>query len=317
MEKFKFIDLFAGVGGIRLGLEQAFGKDNTECVMSSEIDKFAIKTYEANFGKEKMIGDIKTFDEKSMEDFNMILAGFPCQPFSKAGKEKGFKDERGELFFDIIRIMKEKRPEVVLLENVKGLKNHDEGRTFKVIMEELNQLNYHVHYKILNSKNFGLPQNRERIFIVCFRDEVDFTFPEKYTAPVKLSSILEKFPDPKYTISDKLWEGTKRRKEENLKKGKGFGYRLFSGDTTAASTITARYGKDGSEILIEQKGKNPRKLTPEEAKRYQGFPSDFKLVCSDTQNYKQFGNSVSVPVIKSICEQIKISLEKFKINKAS
>lgn len=309
MSKLKFIDLFAGVGGVRLGLEQAFGKENTECVLSSEIDKFAVKTYKENFNNENVEGDIFNINEKEIKDFDFLLAGFPCQPFSKAGKGLGFKDPRGTLFFEILRIIKEKRPKVVFLENVGKLKSHDNGDTFKVIKKELTDLGYELHYEILNSKDFGVPQGRKRIYIVGFLNRKnEFNFPEKTTSSMTLNNILESKVDDKYTISDKRWEGFIRRKEKNVKAGKGFGFKLLTGEEEFGPTLTARYYKDGGDLLIEQENKNPRMLTPLEAKRYQGFPESFKIPVSDSQAYKQFGNSVSVPVIKSIFEEIKKAL---------
>lgn len=309
-EKIKFVDLFAGIGGFRYGLIQAFGENNVECVLSSEIDKFAQKTYQANFNCANLVGDIKMIDETKIEDFDLLMAGFPCQPFSKAGKEKGFDDERGTLFFEILRILKHKKPKMILLENVKRLKNHDQGNTFNIILEKLKEVGYKIYYKILSSKDFGLPQNRERLFIVGFLDHnIHFEFPNIEAGPVQLKSIFDECVDPKYTISDKLWAGSQRRKEENKQKGRGFGYQLFTGEESYASTLTARYYKDGSDLFIQQENKNPRKLTPNEARKYQGFPDSFKFVVCDSQLYKQFGNSVSVPVIKHLCLAIKKSLE--------
>lgn len=313
MSKLKFVDLFAGIGGIRIGLEQSFGKENVECILSSEIDKFAIKSYKHNFKMDEDIKNIYEIDEKLLPDIDIVLGGFPCQPFSKAGKELGFEDERGNLFFEIARILEEKKPPVVFLENVKGLTTHDNGDTLKVILKKLKNIGYKVYHKVLNSKNFGLPQNRERIFIVCFLDHsIDFVFPEGIKVETKMSDILSEEVDKKYTLSDKMWKSMVERKEKNKKNGKGFGYRSFNADSIYGSTISARYGKDGSEVLIEQENSNPRRLTPLEALRYQGFPSDFEIVVSDTQAYKQFGNSVSVPVIKSIFDCIKIALNKSK-----
>lgn len=311
MRKFKFVDLFSGIGGIRIGLEQSFGKDNVECILASEIDKFAIKSYKHNFNNNEDIKNIYDIDEKNMPNIDIVLGGFPCQPFSKAGKELGFEDERGNLFFEIARIINEKKPPIVFLENVKGLKTHDNGDTFDVILKKLESIGYKVYYKILNSKDFGLPQNRERIYFVCFLDHsIDFSFPEGEKVETKMSDILSKNVESKYTLSDRMWKSMIERKEKNKKEGKGFGYRSFNEESVYGSTISARYGKDGSEVLIEQKNKNPRKLTPLEALKYQGFPSDFEIVVSDTQAYKQFGNSVSIPVIKSIFDCIKLSLNK-------
>ncbi|MDD3476167.1 MAG: DNA cytosine methyltransferase [Sulfurimonas sp.] len=308
---YKAIDLFAGIGGIRLGFEQAFGEE-IEFVFASEIDKYARQTYYANFAEEPF-GDITQIDETKIEKFDILLAGFPCQAFSVAGYRKGFEDTRGTLFFDVARIIKYHKPKVVFLENVKGLVGHDKGKTFNVILETLRELGYRVEYKILNAKDFGVPQNRERIYIVCFLgDEVEFEFPNKIEIEVKVGDILDDKIEDKYTISDKLWAGHQRRKIEHKEKGNGFGYSIFNKNSSYTSTISARYYKDGSEILIEQDGKNPRKLTPREAGRLQGFPDKFHIKVSDVQAYKQFGNSVSVPVIKAIAKNILNSIKKEK-----
>lgn len=308
-KKIKIIDLFAGIGGIRLGFEQAFGKD-LECVFTSEIDKFAIQTYTENFGNENIYGDITKISEKDIPEHDILLAGFPCQPFSQAGLKKGFKDTRGTLFFDIERILISKKPKAFLLENVKQLKGHDKGNTLKVILQHLNDTGYKTYIKVLAAKDFGIPQNRERIYIVGFLDKtVDFKFPEPMKKEIKVGDILEKDPNEKYTISDKLWAGHQRRKLMHKEKGNGFGYGLFNENSSYTNTISARYYKDGSEILIEQKGKNPRKLTPREAARLQGFPETYKIdAVSDNQLYKQFGNSVCVPVIEKIAEEMKKSI---------
>jgi DNA (cytosine-5)-methyltransferase 1 len=297
--KFKFIDLFAGIGGIRTGFESVGG----ECVFTSEWDEPAQKTYQANFG-ELPYGDITKINPAEIPSFDVLLAGFPCQPFSQAGLKKGFSDTRGTLFFDIARIIAHHEPEVVFLENVRNFATHDNGNTFKVIKKTLEDLGYTVHSKILNAKNFGVPQNRARIYIIAFKHDIPFEFPDEPNIPTKLGDILEKKVDPKYTISDKLWAGHQRRKKEHREKGNGFGYSLFNADSNYTSTISARYYKDGSEILIEQKGKNPRKLTPREAARLQGYSEDFIIPVSDNQAYKQFGNSVAVPVIKSLAQKI-------------
>jgi len=301
----KFIDLFAGIGGIRIGFESI----NAKCVFTSEIDKYARASYFANFN-EMPFGDITKIREQDIPNFDILLAGFPCQPFSNAGKKMGFEDTRGTLFFHIARIIKHHMPKIIFLENVKGLKNHNQGKTFKIIQNTLQEMGYNIFYEILNAKNFGVPQNRERIYIVAFLENLDFSFPKSINSKNKVGDILENIVDPKYTISDKLWQGHQRRKEEHIKKGNGFGYSIFDENSPYTSTISARYYKDGSEILIKQKNKNPRKLTPKEASRLQGFPENFKIVVSDNQAYKQFGNSVCVPVIKAIAKQIDIALNK-------
>lgn len=306
--RYKMIDLFAGIGGTRIGFWQT-GAVNI--VYSNEWDRFAKKTYYANYG-EIPGDDITKVYESDIPDHDILVGGFPCVAFSQAGKKLGFEDTRGTLFFDIARIIKEKRPKAFLLENVKHLLAHDNGRTFAVIKATLEDLGYTVYYQVFAARDFGVPQNRERIYIVGFNKEKVsrngcFEYPIPPKTPTRLGDILEHLSleeSSKYTISDKLWEGHKRRKIDNEKEGKGFGYCLFNSDSPYANTISARYYKDGSEILIEQKGRNPRKLTPREAARLQGFPEEFIIPVSDTQAYKQFGNSVAVPVIHAIAEQI-------------
>ena len=313
---FRFIDLFAGIGGIRIPFQELGGN----CVFSSEWDKFAQKTYRVNFG-ETPAGDITKIETKDIPDFDVLLGGFPCQPFSQAGLHKGFADTRGTLFFEIERIIKDKRPKAFLLENVKQLRGHDKGRTFKTIMEHLHALDYYATAKVLRAADFGVPQNRERIYIVGFDkkyydidDDYSFEYPVPPKTPTILGDILDKSVDDKYTISDTLWAGHQRRRKENRKAGKGFGYSLFNKDSEYTSTISARYYKDGSEILIEQKGRNPRKLTPREAARLQGFPEKFIIPVSDTQAYKEFGNSVAVPVIRAVARRIVEEMSILTIN---
>ncbi len=299
-KKFTFIDLFAGIGGIRIPFDELGG----ECVFSSEFDKFAQQTYKANFG-EIPFGDITEINEGDIPNHDLLLAGFPCQAFSNAGLKKGFNDTRGTLFFDIARILKHHKPKAFLLENVKGLKSHENGNTFETIVKVLCQIGYQtLETRVLNAKDFGLPQNRERIFIVGFWENRNFTFPELPKIPTKLGSILQKRVRDKYTISDKLWDSHQRRKKENQLKGTGFGYSLFNRESPFTRTLSSRYYKDGSEILIEQKNKNPRMLTPLEAKRLQGFPDDFVIPVSDNQSYRQFGNAVPVPVVRAIAKKI-------------
>jgi len=309
---FYFIDLFAGIGGIRIPFQELGGK----CVFTSEWDKFAQKTYRINFGEEPH-GDITKIETSEIPDFDILLAGFPCQPFSQAGHKKGFTDTRGTLFFEIERILMDKHPKAFLLENVKQLKGHNKGKTLSVILEHLDALNYYVSYKVLRAADFGVPQNRERIYIVGFSkdyyeiaDEYEFQFPQPDCPATRLGDILEDNVNEKYTISDALWQGHQRRKIEHQEKGNGFGYSLFGADAEYVNTISARYYKDGSEILIDQgEGVNPRKLTPRECARLQGFPEEFIIPVSDTQAYKQFGNSVAVPVIRAIAEKMKYEME--------
>ena len=302
--RFTFIDLFAGIGGMRLAYENAGGR----CVYSNEWNKYCQQTYFANFG-ELPDGDITKVNASTIPDHDILVGGFPCQAFSQAGLKRGFADTRGTLFFDIARIIKEKRPKACLMENVKNLLRHDHGNTFATIKQTLLDMDYAVYYKVLAAKDFGVPQHRERIYIVCFDKKqvpnwADFEYPVPPKTPTRLGDILEKDVDPKYTISDRLWAGHQRRRRDNAAAGKGFGYSLFNEDSPYANTISARYYKDGSEILIDQPGKNPRKLTPREAARLQGFPDEFIIPVSDTRAYKQFGNSVSVPVVHAIAEQI-------------
>ena len=303
---FRFIDLFAGIGGIRIPFQELGGK----CVFSSEWDKFSQKTYYVNFG-EIPSGDITEIPSDEIPDFDILLGGFPCQPFSQAGLHKGFSDTRGTLFFEIERILKDKRPKAFLLENVKQLKSHDKGRTFAVIDRHLKDLNYSVTAAILRASDYSVPQIRERIYIVGFDktyykfpDDYVFPFPEPEGTPTRVGDILEDNVDEKYTISDRLWEGHQRRKVENRQNGKGFGYSIFNENSPYTSTISARYYKDGSEILIEQPGRNPRKLTPRECARLQGFSDEYIIPVSDPQAYKQFGNSVAVPVIRAIATKM-------------
>lgn len=312
--QYNFIDLFAGIGGIRLAFDP-YG----QCVFSSEWDKKAKETYFNNFGHIPE-GDITLIDEKEIPDHDILLAGFPCQPFSLAGvskknslgKQHGFLDEaQGTLFFDIARIIKEKQPEVFLLENVKNLRSHDKGKTYKIIKEILeNELGYTIYDEVLNAKGL-VPQNRERIYIVGFKDPINFKFPEIPQTGITLRDILEDDVNDKYTLSDKLWNYLQAYKEKHTKKGNGFGFGLADLNSTTR-TLSARYHKDGSEILIPQEGKNPRRLTPRECARLQGFPETFKIEVSDTAAYKQFGNSVAVPVIQLIAHNIIEALEKVK-----
>jgi len=308
--KFKMIDLFAGIGGIRLGFESVGG----DSVFSSEWDGAAQKTYQANFF-EIPYGDITKIEPNEIPEFDILLAGFPCQPFSQAGKKMGFADTRGTLFFDIAKIINHHKPSVVFLENVKRFSTHDGGRTFSIVKNVLEEMGYEIYAKVLNAKDFGVPQNRERIYIIGFLGKTEFKFPEPIRKKIRVGDILEENVDPKYTISDRLWAGHQRRKKEHRAKGNGFGYSLFSPHSEYTSTISARYYKDGSEILIEQKNKNPRKLTPREAARLQGFPENFILPKSDSQAYKQFGNSVAVPVISALARSILDALDKIKIDK--
>lgn len=308
--KFTFIDLFAGIGGFRIALQSLGGK----CVFSSEWDRHAKETYNDNYG-EVPFGDITKFTQSSIggdllvngiPQHEILCGGFPCQPFSQAGLKRGFEDARGTLFFDILKIAKKRKPKVLFLENVKRLRTHDSGKTFSVICNALREIGYKVYAKVLRAYDFGVPQNRERIFIVAFKDPIHFEFPEPPDFPnrQKLGAFLEQSPDEKFTISDAMWSGHQRRLKEHREKGNGFGYSMFNADSDYVSTISARYWKDGSEVLIEQKEKNPRILTPRECARIQGFPDLFKFHQSKRYSYQQFGNSVAVPVICAIASKI-------------
>ncbi|MFK5893099.1 MAG: DNA cytosine methyltransferase [Pseudomonadota bacterium] len=320
IQKFRFVDLFAGIGGMRQGFESVGGV----CVFSSEYEKNAQSTYEENYG-EMPFGDITKISENDIPEHDILIAGFPCQPFSHAGLKLGIDDTRGTLFYDIARILKKKKPKIALLENVRGLVSHEKGYTLKVILKLLTDIGYKCAIKeeviksdntdaikkqakhmILRSKEFGVPQNRVRIYIVLWRNDLktNFEYPIPTNEITRVGDILEENPDVKYTISDKLWAGHQRRKINNKKNGKGFGFGLVTEDSEYTNTISARYYKDGSEVLIAQKNKNPRKITPREAARLQGFPEDFIINKSDVQAYKQFGNSVSVPVIKAIAKKV-------------
>lgn len=311
-QRITFIDLFAGIGGMRIAFERVGGY----CVYSNEWNKYSQQTYFANFG-EQPEGDITQVAASSVPDHDILVAGFPCQPFSIAGVSKkkslgratGFEDKtQGTLFFDVCRILKEKRPKAFMLENVKNLCSHDKGRTFKVILESLDELNYSVFYDVLDGQNY-VPQHRERIVIVGFdrerySDKVDFAFSLTPRNPKPIMrNILEKKVDDKYTLSDKLWTYLQNYAAKHKAAGNGFGYGIAPLDGVSR-TISARYYKDGSEILIAQRGKNPRRLTPRECARLQGFPEDFKIPVSDTQAYRQFGNSVVVPLMENVAKLI-------------
>lgn len=319
--QFKFIDLFAGIGGIRLAFQNLGGK----CVFTSEWDTYSKKTYDANFG-EVPFGDITKIPENEIPDHDILLGGFPCQPFSIAGVSKknalgrahGFLDEtQGTLFFDVARIIEHKKPKAFLLENVKNLVSHDKKKTFKVITETLKELGYSIHFKVLDGKYF-VPQHRERIIIVGFRNEVfnseeTFEFPVMSEAKFSIKDILEPEVDEKYTLSDKLWDYLQGYAKKHKAKGNGFGFGLT--DLNGISrTMSARYYKDGAEILIPQEGKNPRRLTPRECARLQGFPDSFIIPVSDNQAYKQFGNSVVTPLIQAV--GVNIVKEILKVNES-
>ena len=315
-KKFTFIDLFAGIGGMRIAFDRAGG----QCVYSSEWNKYSQQTYFANFG-EQPEGDITKVNAADIPDHDILVAGFPCQPFSIAGVSKknsmgstGFEDKtQGTLFFDVCRILKEKRPKAFMLENVKNLCSHDKGRTFQVIRESLEELDYEIFYKVLDGQNY-VPQHRERILIVGFDrerygDKIDFEFnlTPRVPKPV-MRDILDEEVADKYTLSDKLWTYLQNYAAKHRAAGNGFGYGIAPLDGVSR-TLSARYYKDGSEVLIAQEGKNPRRLTPRECARLQGFPDTFKIPVSDTQAYKQFGNSVVVPLMGEVAKLIVNNIE--------
>jgi DNA (cytosine-5)-methyltransferase 1 len=315
--KFTFIDLFAGIGGFRLALQENGGVG----VFSSEWDKGAQKTYFNNYG-EYPFGDITAITNQNVSDnqidsmiptHDILAAGFPCQPFSHAGvsarnsvgKEHGFKCEtQGTLFFDVMRIASVKKPKVLFLENVRNIERHDSGHTFRVIQDSIEELGYDFKYSIIDSSSV-VPQRRVRCYMVCFRKDlgINFKYPEFNEQVLPLRSILEKDVPEKYTISDKLWAGHINRTKRNIERGTGFTAHTANLDKPS-NTIVARYGKDGKECLIPQENKNPRLLTPRECARLQGFPEEFRIPEVRTPAYKQFGNSVAVPVLKRISHNI-------------
>lgn len=349
---YKAIDLFAGVGGIRLGFEEAFGKSNIETVFASEFDQYAVKTYAANFDNPteetvevsidsalrmidapRVYGDITKIDEKDIPDFDICLAGFPCQAFSIAGRKKGFEDyykgmSRGTLFFDLIRICESHKPKVIFCENVKGLTIHDKGHTFEVIKGALDEIGYKVFSKVLNSKNFGVPQNRERIYIVAFRKDIApeaFEFPTHAGKKKVIRDILEKeVPSTKYYLSTQYLKTLQEHKKRHEEKGNGFGYVIRDLDGVSGAIVCGGMGRERNLIVDDRltdftpvthiKGevnrKGIRKMTPREWARLQGYPDTFDIsAVADVHLYKQFGNSVSVPVIKAIAKRIKKVLD--------
>lgn len=297
---FDFIDLFAGIGGMRLAFDRAGGR----CVFSSEIDKYAADTYEANHG-DRPSGDITKIHETDIPEHDILVGGFPCQAFSSAGNQKGFNEARGTLFFDIVRILKEKKPKAFLLENVKHLKSHDNGRTFSIIMKNLrDELGYYVYSDILDPSAW-VPQRRERIYLIGFSKPTIFKYPQK-DGERKLREILEPSPDPKYTLSDKMWNCLLSHAVKQKAKGNGFHYTLSDIDKPS-KTLLSRFGGAG-DILIAQEGNKPRMLTARECARLQGFPDSFKIP-HPGKCYKQFGNSVVVPLIEDLARNVEKALD--------
>ena len=335
---YKMIDLFAGIGGIRLAFENVFGAD-AETVFVSEIDKYACATYNENFPNSPPIeGDITKIHESEIPAFDICLAGFPCQAFSIAGRRAGFDDDyhgicRGTLFLDVVRICDYHKPKIIFCENVKGLVNHDKGRTFKIICNAFEQIGYNVRHKILNSKDFGTAQNRERIYIVCFRKDIDaatFDFPAPSDENFFIRDILEYAPIPsKYYLSEVYLETLRKHKQRHAAAGNGFGYIVRDLDDVAGALVCGGMGREKNLIVDARehskipttkiKGaindENIRKLTPREWARLQGFPDDFNLILPDTQLYKQFGNTVSIDVVEAIAQEIRSVLEPMKGNK--
>jgi len=322
-KEYKAVDLFAGIGGIRLGFKQAF-KDKIKFVFSNEIDENCSKTYEKNFGDNPK-GDIREINIEKIPNFDILLAGFPCQAFSIAGRKEGFKDKRGNLFFYIQYILKNKRPDAFFLENVKHLQHHNKGRTFSIIKDILvNELKYFIHYKILNASNYGLPQKRERIYIVGFKENLKFNFPKGEEKNVEISQILEKNVDSKYYLSQQYLNSLKKHKERHKAKGHGFGYEIIDYNDIANTIVVGGMGKErnlikdkinydpwkpGDDPLLKKNREGIRKMTEREWAGLQGFPENFEFPVSMTQTYKQLANSVPVPVIKAIAIEMKKSLD--------
>jgi DNA (cytosine-5)-methyltransferase 1 len=328
---FNAIDLFAGIGGIRLGFKQAFG-NRIKFVWGNDIDRYCAKTYQSNFGDDLDTRDINQIIEmkniSEIPEHDILLGGFPCQPFSIAGAKEGFQDKtRGTLFFAIARILDERKPLAFLLENVKYFKNHDQGRTWKTIKEVLeNDLNYRVFAETLNASNFGLPQNRERFYIVGFKDKtLEFTFPKGKCERPLLASFLEKNVDSKYYLSQEYLNGLKRHRERHESMGHGFGYVVLDPQKDIANTlVVGGMGKErnlikdvllldawkpGDKDIRKRNSEGIRKLTPREFANLQGFPQDYVIPISNVQAYKQFANSVPVPVVKAIAEQMLKTLD--------
>lgn len=328
MDVLKSIDLFAGIGGIRLGFEGAFG-ERIQTVFVSELDEHAQKTYKANFADEfELSGDITKINESDVPGFDICLAGFPCQAFSMAGQKKGFSDDykgksRGTLFFDVARICAYHKPKVIFCENVKGLAIHDKGRTYSVIKGILEELGYTVREAILNSRDFGVPQNRERIYIVAFRNDIDsssFRFPQSTDSSKQIKDILEESPvSAKYYLSDVYVDTLRRHKARHEAKGNGFGYEIRDWNGVAGAIVCGGMGRERN-LLIDKrqtdltpvthiKGRinteGIRKMTPREWARLQGYPETYMLPLADVHLYKQLGNSVSVPVIEEIAVKVR------------
>lgn len=319
LDKLKFIDLFAGIGGIRT----AFTNLGAECVFSSELDKYCQETYKANFG-ETPAGDIRLIKPEDIPDHDILTAGFPCQAFSIAGKRAGFEDIRGTLFFEAARIIKIKKPKVVFLENVKGLVNHDKGNTLRTILSVLrDELNYYVpDPHIINAKDFGVPQNRERVIIIGFRKDLgisSFTYPKNKDKKSMVSDILEKDPvSVKYYLSEQYLKSLKTHRERHASKGNGFGFEIINVNGVSNAIVVGGMGRERN-LIIDKKLKDftpvtkikgnvnkegVRRLTPREWARLQGFSDNFIIPVSDAQAYKQFGNSVAIPAVQAVANEV-------------
>lgn len=315
---YEMIDLFSGIGGLRMGFETTGRVRN---VLSCEIDPYARKTYETNF-KEVPFEDIRELKSEDIPTYDILAAGFPCQAFSISGKRRGFEDTRGTLFFEVARIIRDTQPKAFLLENVQGLTNHDGGRTFEVIISTLKELEYSVHFKLLSAMDFGLPQKRTRIFIVGFRKDIDdsnFKFPEGFPLELKMGDLKEtEEVSNQFYLSERAWNTLKAHRARHEAKGNGFGYEIIPDDGIANTLVVGGMGRERNLLVDENltdwvvKNKNKgelnkeyiRYMTPRECARLQGFPDSFEIPCSITQSYKQFGNSVAIPVIRSIANEI-------------
>ena len=325
--QYPFLDLFSGIGGIRLGLEQT---GRFKCVKSCEINRSACKTYEANF-HEDPYGDVSKIDVDSLPRFDLVAGGIPCQAFSSAGERLGFEDARGTLFFEVAKLVEKAKPPAVLIENVKGLTTHDNGRTLTVILNTLRNLGYNVHCEVLNARDFGVPQNRERVYIVALNFDCDcdfgdgfnagFAFPKGVQSRAKLRDVLEPSVESKYYLSQVYLDGLKRHKILQESKGRGFGYEVLANDGVANAIVCGGMGRERNLVKDEQvpkglsaypKDRNSehvRKLTPRECARLQGFPDTFEIPVGFSTAYRQFGNSVAVPVIRAIGERIAMALD--------
>ena len=321
MKKITSIDLFAGVGGMRISLQRALNRLHykDECKLYSEINSYSRQTYDLNFPSTPLIEDIKSVKKDEIDsiipDHDILLAGFPCQPFSRAGisnrkflkRSHGFDDkDQGDLFFNILDILKIKRPKAFILENVQNLKTYQNGEILEQMLKKLRKNYYVPEPEVLDAREFGLAQRRKRIFIVGFlKFNGKFNYPKPTFKETVIKDFLDTYPPKKYIISDKLWDSHQKRKIRNKKAGKGFGFRMSYPTDKATVTISARYYKDGSECLLYRgEDKNPRRLTPREVFRLQGFPESFKFSVSDLQAYKQAGNAVPINVVEKVCSSV-------------